>query len=94
MAIIIENGNLTADSEEELRHGLQEQWSGICSRAASRAALEAIQVQRWERGVEGFNKALLVVAASLTLVFPLGCLMLIQYSMLAYDYISKFGTCL
>ena len=91
MAIKIENGNLTADSEEELKQGLQEQWSGICRRAASRAALEAIQIQRWERGVEEFNKALLAVAASLTFVFPLGCMMLIKYNMLANAYISSLG---
>ena len=89
MAVKIEDGFITADTEQELEHGLQEYWSEICHHSPQKAAEEALQIQQWEKGVE--NQLLLAVMAALILTFPLGCLMVVKLNQLASAYISSIG---
>lgn len=91
MAVKIENSSITADSKEELKQVLEEQWSEICQRSAHKAAEKAIRIHRWEAGVQMVNQALLAAAAALILTVPLSCLLIIKLNMLVNAYISSLG---
>lgn len=91
MSVKIEDGFITADTEQELEQGLQEQWSEICHRSAQKAAEEAIQIQRQESCIEEVNRILLAVAMVLLFTFPFGCLVMVKLNLLANAYISMLG---
>lgn len=91
MAVKIEDGFITADTEQELEQGVQEHWSEICHRTAEKASEEVIQTQQWESGLERLNQLLLAVMAALILTFPLDCLMIVKLNQLANAYISSIG---
>lgn len=91
MSVKIEDNTITADTQEEVVQELERQWPEICRCAVERTLQEMVQIQQREDVIEKINQALLLVAASIALTFPVLSAYTVKLHILADAYVASLG---